>query len=228
MGTKSSSWVSKATAVYHKDVVSEFRTRYSVNAVVLFAVTTLTAVSLSVGGFGVADRKLLAALLWIILFFSAMSGLSRAFVREEEGRTASALRLSAAPISIYLGKLVFNLTLLLGLEIVVVPLFVVLMHVEMGNWAALLLVLAFGSIGLSAAATIVAAIVSKANAKGALFAVLSFPIMAPLLVLAITGTAEALGGASVARSLPVLRSLVSYAGVMITASIMLFEFVWED
>ncbi|MDO8589003.1 MAG: heme exporter protein CcmB [Armatimonadota bacterium] len=228
MGTKSSSLASKAIAVYRKDIVSEFRTRYAVNAVALFAVTTLIAVSMSVGGFGVTDKNLLSALLWVILFFSAMSGLSRVFVREEESRTASALRLSADPIAIYIGKLAFNLTLLLALEIIVVPMFVVMMNAGVRNWTFFWLILLFGSVGLSAAATIVAAIVSKANAKGALFAVLSFPILAPLLVTAISASSAAMGGGAFADCWRYLRVLVSYAGVMITASVLLFEFIWED
>jgi len=228
MGTRSSNWASKALAVYRKDIVSEFRTRYAVSAVGLFAITTLVAVSISVGGFGVRDKNLLSALLWIILFFSAMSGLSRTFVREEESRTADALRLSTDPIAVYGGKLAFNLTLLLALEVIVVPLFVVMMNVDVRNWALFALVLLFGSIGLSAAATIVAAIVSKANAKGALFAVLSFPILVPLLITAIPGSSAALGGGPLAKGLPHLRVLVAYAGAMITASVLLFEFIWED
>lgn len=228
MAIKSSTWASRAAAVYHKDIVSEFRGRYAINAIGLFAVTTLVAVSIAVGGFGVRDAKLLAALLWIILFFSAMSGLARAFVREEEGRTAAALRLSAEPTAIYLGKLFFNLSLLLAIEVLVIPLFIVLLNAKIGNWALFAPVLVIGSIGLSAASTIVAAIVSKANAKGALFAVLSFPILAPLIVTAVSGSSAALKGDSLASGLPYLRILVSYAGVMITASIMLFEFIWED
>jgi heme exporter protein B len=228
MAIKSSTWVSRATAVYRKDIVSEFRTRYAINAVALFAITTLVAVSMSVGAYGVRDKNLLSALLWVILFFSAMSGLSRTFVREEESHTAAALRLSADPISIYLGKLAFNLTLLLSLEIVVIPMFVMMMNAEVGNWPLFALVLLFGSVGLSAAATIVAAIVSKANAKGALFAVLSFPILAPLLVTAIPGSSAGMSGEALSKGWPYLRILVSYAGVMITASMLVFEFIWED
>ena len=228
MATKSSTWVSRAAAVYRKDILSEFRVRYAVNAIALFAVTTLVAVSFSIGAFGVTDRNLLSALLWIILFFSAMSGLSRTFVREEEGRTGSALRLAAEPVAVYLGKLTFNLTLLVALEIVVVPLFIVSMDVQVKNPAFLLLVLAFGSIGLSAAATIVAAIVAKANAKGALFAVLSFPILAPLLALAIQGTSAAMKGSPLYAGAPYVRALAAYAGVLITTSVMIFEFVWEE
>jgi heme exporter protein B len=223
-----STLVSKAVAVYRKDIVSEFRTRYAINAIALFAVTTLIAVSYSVGGFGVQDKNLLSALLWVILFFSAMSGLSRTFVREEEGHTASALRLTAEPVAVYLGKLAFNLSLLLALACVVVPLFVVMMNAQVGNWTLFLLVLFLGSVGLSASATIVAAIVSKANAKGALFAVLSFPILAPLLITAIHGTSAALKGDPLSAGWADLRVLVSYAGIMITVSVMLFEFIWED
>jgi heme exporter protein B len=97
-----------------------------------------------------------------------------------------------------------------------------------GNWPLFVLMLLFGSIGLSAASTIVAAIVSKANAKGALFAVLAFPILSPLLVVAIPGSAAAMSGADFSKGFPFLRILVSYAGVMITASVLLFEFIWED
>lgn len=225
---KSSTWVSRAAAVYRKDVISEFRTRYAINAVALFAITTLVAVSMSVGAFGVRDKNLLSALLWVILFFSSMSGLSRTFVREEESHTAAALRLSADPISIYLGKLAFNLSLLIALEIIVIPMFVLMMNVEIANWLLFVLVLLSGSIGLSASATIVAAIVSKANAKGALFAVLSFPILAPLLITAIPASGAGLSGVALSKGWPYLRILISYAGVMITASVLVFEYIWEE
>lgn len=227
MAIRSSIWVYKALAVFQKDVVSEFRTRYAINAVALFAVTTLIAVSMAVGGFGVRDAKLLSALLWVILFFSSMSGLSRAFVREEEGRTAIALRLSVDPVVVYAGKLVFNLALLLALEVVIVPLFIVMMNVSVHNWTLFVLTLVLGSIGLSAAATIVAAIVSKANAKGALFAVLSFPLLAPLLVTAIPASSAAMSEAAAANRGSLL-TLLAYAGAVITASVLLFEFIWEE
>ena len=74
----------------------------------MFAVTTLIAVSFSIGSFriGEAERPFLyAVLLWIILVFSALSGLSRSFVKEEEAGTMDVLKLSARPQSVFLGKL---------------------------------------------------------------------------------------------------------------------------
>lgn len=227
MATRSYGWVSEVSAVWRKDLRAEFRTKYAINALIMFAVTTLTVVSFSIGPYAIA-REVMAALLWIILFFSAMSGLSRAFIHEEETRTVNALRLSARPSVVLVGKLAFNISLLIMLEAVVVPLFLILMNLQIGNYSLFLLVLGLGTMGLAGATTIIAAIIAKASSKGALFAVLSFPILLPLLVMAINGTKLAINGAPVAEGLPEVRMLISYTVVMVTASLMLFEFVWNE
>lgn len=214
-------------AVLDKDIRSEFRTKYALNAILLFAVTTLTVVSFAIGQFGLTP-EILAALYWIIIFFSAMSGLSRAFVREEEAGTVHALRLAAQPVVVYGGKLAFNIILMGVLEVVVFPLFVVMMGLRVGNAALFFAVLALGSLGLACLATIIAAIVAKANVKGALFTILSFPPLLPLLITCIRGTRLALEGASLGSAMPEVRLLISYAVVIVTASIMLFDFVWSD
>ncbi len=216
-----------AYAVLDKDLRCEFRTKYALNAILLFAVTTLTVVSFSVGQFGLAP-EIHAALYWIIIFFSAMSGLARAFVREEEAGTVHALRLAASPTVVYLGKLAFNVILMAILEIVVFPLFVIMMGLRVENYALFLAVLVLGSAGLASLATIIAAIVAKANVKGALFTILSFPPLLPLLITCIRGTRLALEGADMAAAAPELRLLIAYSVVMVTASLMLFEFVWND
>jgi hypothetical protein len=56
----------------------------------------------------------LPVLLWLILLFAAAAGLPRGFVHEEETHTATALRLAARPSAVFAGKLLYNLTLLLG------------------------------------------------------------------------------------------------------------------
>lgn len=216
----------RAFAVLAKDVKSEFRTRYAVNAILLFAVMTLVAVSFSVGGVGL-DRTVQASLLWIIIYFSAMSGLSRAFVHEEDAKTAMALRLAAPPGAVFGGKLLFNYVLLSALELVIVPLFVGMMNVHVSGWPLFLAILLMGSAGLAVSSTMVAAIVSRANARGALFAVLAFPLILPLLITAIRGTQVALAAAAFAAGTPELKLLVSYTGVEFVISLLIFRFVWE-
>lgn len=217
----------RAFAIFEKDVICEFRTRYAVNAILLFAVTTLAAVSFSIGGVEVSPA-VQASLLWIIIYFSALSGLSRAFVKEEESKTASTLRLTAAPGAVFGGKLLFNLLLLISLELVTVPLFVGMMGLQVKGWPLLVAVMGIGSAGLAVSATIVAAIVSKANAKGALFAVLSFPILLPVLIGGICGTKAAFSSALFTAGIDDVRLLISYTGVMFVVSLLVFRFTWED
>ena len=100
-----------AWLIFQKDIRQEFKTRYSINAIFLFALVTLIAVSFSIGTYN-ASADIKSALLWIIIFFSAMSGLSHIFVREEEKHTADTLKLVAQPTGVFLGKFLFNLFLL--------------------------------------------------------------------------------------------------------------------
>src|SRR5437667_3614246 len=104
------SWWNEARAVLVKDLRSELRTRAAVATILLFALSTLVIVAFMVptegpgltqvvnpefvtSGGGKAllpfidavgttreRAALLSALLWILLFFSAMVGLPRAFV----------------------------------------------------------------------------------------------------------------------------------------------------
>ena len=100
------------------------------------------------------------------------------------------------------------------------------MNISVGNFFAFFVILLFGSIGVTSVETIIAAIISRASAKGALFAVLSFPITLPVLVSAIQGTSLALNGESTLNCLSEIQVLFSFTVVILTASILLFEFVW--
>lgn len=227
MGTKSSTWTSRVLALFLKDFKSELRTRYSLNALVMFAVITLTVVSFSIGMFSLST-KVKSSLFWIVIFFSAMSGLAQVFIKEEEAKTSSLLKLVASSESIFAGKLFYNLVLLLFLEIIIVPLFIIMLGFSILNFWLFLCVLVLGSLGLVCSTTIIAAIVAKASVKGALFAVLSFPILLPLLITVISGTNLAAEGASFSQGLRDLQILFSYAVVMFVASFLLFDFVWEE
>jgi len=222
---------SETLAVLAKELRAELRSRVALNAVGLFALTTLVAVAYQIGPYRIhaEDRPhLLAALLWIILFFAALSGLARVFVKEEDAHTAKTLRLAARPHAVFGGKLLFNLLLLLALEAIVVPLYLALMAYSVAGVLSLLAVLVAGSVALATTSTLVAAIISRTTGSGTLFAVLSVPIALPLLVVLIQGTRAAAASVELAAVLPALRAIVSLAGVQLVASIYLFPVVWHD
>ena len=227
MQRNTSSWASEAAAVFVKEWRCEFRTRYALNTLALFAFTTLVVVSFSLGPMGVARSQgtaVLPVLLWIILLFSVAAGLPRAFVQEEETHTATALRLAATPSALFCGKLLYGLTLVFALEALVTPAYLVMTSLEVASPWLLAGVLAAGGYGLAAGSTLVAAMIAQARSKGTLFSVLSFPVLLPLLVLTVELTRGAAAGDPAGVSLPVL---LLYDGSVTVAGLMLFPVVWN-
>lgn len=227
MPSGTSSWASKVLALLAKDLRAEFRTRYALSAVFLFALTTLAAVSFSLGAGGL-PAAYLAVLFWIILFFSALSGLAQSFIKEAETKTAVTLQLATSEDVVYFGKWGFNLLLLLGLEVFLVPLFLVLLNVEVYQWWMFIIVIFLGSVGLVSSTTLIASVVAVAGVRGALFSVLSLPILLPLLVPLVQVTEKCLTPGVMTLGTAELRILAAYAGIALTGGWLLFPFVWRE
>ncbi|HTK83377.1 MAG TPA: heme exporter protein CcmB [Bacteroidota bacterium] len=211
-----------------KEFQSELRTRYALNALLMFVVTTLSIVLFSVGSENVST-DVLSGILWIIIFFSSMSGLSRTFVSEEERGTTMTLQLLAPPLVVFFGKLVFNIVLLFILNVVAIGLYMLLIGgFAVKSYGIFCLTIGLGTIGLASASTLIAAIISKANTKGTLYPVLSFPIMLPLLLTVITATRRSVEGAVFSEAIGEFQVLFSYIVVMLAVSYIVFDYIWRD
>jgi heme exporter protein B len=223
-----SSALRSTAAILKKDFASELRTRYAVNALIMFVVTTLSIILFALGGESVSS-DILAGLLWIVIFFAAMSGLSRTFVSEEERGTTMTLQLLARPSSVYFGKLGFNIVLILSLSALIVILyFIFISNFVIRSFDIFITTLVLGGIGLASASTVIAAIIAKANTRGTLYPVLSFPILLPLLMAVIHATKLSMDGMPFGEAMGEFQLLISYSVVVITASYLLFEFIWKD
>lgn len=218
----------RAWAICAKDAAQELRRRIAIASVLFFAATALTLVSFAVGPFGLpAENRdgIFSALLWIILFFSAATGLPRAFVREEETGTALALRkVTSGPI-VLAGKTIFNFFLFISIAAATVPGLSLLLEWRVGSPAALIAILLAGGYGLSAVSTFLSALVARASQKGVLFVVISFPLLLPLLLSAIAATVEASRGAFAGTP---LRVILAYDGAATCAAYLLAGVAWED
>lgn len=175
------------------------------------------------------DRPIiLSAWLWILLFFASMSGLARTFIKEEETQTAIPLMLASQPEGVFLGKWLFNGILLGAMAFVLIPLYVVLMEYFVETWYYFLMIVLLGCVGLTTGTTLLGAIVAKATTKGTLFSILSFPVVLPLLLVAIQGTQVASQAQRITPLLPFFQGLIGYIGAMLGVSLLLFRWVWLD
>lgn len=226
MWSRISSWLAETGAIFGKEWRLELRTRYALNTVGLFAFTTLVVVSMSLGPVGATEEAwpFLPVLLWLILLFAASAGLPRTFVHEEEVGTAMALRLTADPSSLFCGKALYNLILILALELLITPLYVAMLQMPVAHPRHLALTLLAGGYGLAIGSTLIAAMVAQARARGPLFAVLAFPILLPLLKLAVQATTGAVLDEPTSA---ILSLLLLYDGTLTIAGLMLFPAIWN-
>ncbi len=214
--------------VFVKDMKSELRTRYALNALVMFVVITLSMILFSFGNETVPSF-ILSGLLWIIIFFASMSGLSRTFVSEEERGTVLTLQLLTGSSSVFYGKLLLNILLSLTINTLTVALYLLFINnFIIQTWSIFFMIMVLGSLGLATGSTIVAAIVAKANTKGTLYPVLAFPILLPLLIAVISGTQMAVEGESFASAGGLLQFLISYITVFTVLPYLLFDFIWKE
>lgn len=218
----------KELALFKKDFKSELRTRYAVNSLFMFIIVAVSVIFFSAGQERI-NENLTAGLFWVVVFFSAMSGLSRAFVSEEERGTNLTLQLIASPSTVFTGKLIFNLVLVFAMNIVIYILYsVVIDSFAFKNIALFIISFILGNVGLAVTSTIIAAIISKAGAKGTLYPVLSFPVLLPLILTSVQLTIFSMDGGGFGDAAVELLILLCYDVVMFSVSYMLFDFIWKD
>jgi heme exporter protein B len=218
----------QTSAVFRKEIHSEFKTRYALNAVIMFVLTTVSMVVFSTFGEKMTNG-LASSILWIILFFSSMTGIAKSFVSEEERGTVLLLQLTTSSTAVFFGKLLFNCLLTVVLFCFAVGLFFLFIsHIEILHHGIFWSIVVLGSIATASATTIISAIISKANTKNALFPVLSFPLLLPLILSGVEVMYQAFLGVDFSQAQNSLQIIVAYTVVIVTVSYLLFDFVWKE
>lgn len=221
-------WFYGTLAVFEKDLRIELRSRYAINLLLMFVLSSLLLVLFGIGQEPVSPR-VQSALLWIVVLFSAAVGLGRAFISEEERGTVLLLQLNTRPSTVLAGKLLFNLMLTLVMNLVALAAFLLLLGVKVRLPGLLVVTLLLGAIGLSGCATFLGAVIARTAGRGPLLPVLLFPILIPLLLSVVSATRTAMigmGGWNVASD--ELLTLIGFDGTVLTAATLLFDYVWKE
>ena len=173
-----------------------------------------------------------AGLLWIAIAFAGTLALGRAFERERQAETLRALLMApAARPAVYLGKLLGIVALLVGVEAVLVPLVALLFEARamLAYPVWLAGILAAGTIGFASVGTLFAAMLIRARTRDVLLPVLLYPVIVPVMIAAVRGTAVLLQpefDAQVAAFW--LALLATFDVVFVTLALWTFEPVMTD
>lgn len=219
----------KIFSVFKKEIRSEFKTKSSLSATLLFIITTVIIVSFIVAQTDF-DPSLYSGLIWLILFFSSMISQIRTFLSEEEKKTNILLMIYSNSTSVYFGKLIYNIALGALTNIAAVLILILFnSNIVFASSFDFWMTIVIGSFGLSSGATIVSAIISKAGSKNALFPVLSFPVLLPIILTGLDALKSTMSiDASITDITDNLIFITGFSGAIITVSYLLFDFVWED
>jgi heme exporter protein CcmB len=180
-----------AWLIARKDFLVESRSRELVYSALFFAVSCLLIFSFAFVIEGEPVENSAAGILWVAVGFSGTLALGRTFERERQAETLRALLLAPVERSaVYLGKFLGVLTLLVGIELVLVPLVAFLFGAPLGRAPVLLLALLLsGTVGFVAVGTLFAAMLGRATSRDVLLPVVLYPISLPALVGGMQGTA---------------------------------------
>ena len=165
-------------ALARKDLLLELRARETLPAMVLFVLATLVAFRFALPSD--ASERASIGLLWVAILFTALLGITRAFIPEREQRVLDGLVLSPVDRSaIWLGKVVATLAFLGAAELVALPAFA--LFFDSLSWSTVAAV-ALADIGICAVGAILAAMAAAGRARELLFPVLFLPLSIPILV----------------------------------------------
>ncbi|TAE17462.1 MAG: ABC transporter permease [Bacteroidetes bacterium] len=212
----------------YKELVLEWRERYALNGILLYVVSTVMVCYLS---FSVKQSALNPptwnALFWIIMLFSATNAVAKSFQQERRGRLLYYYTL-ASPEAIILSKIIYNTLLLSLLSGITLVVYSVLLDNPVQDLRLFSVGLLLGSAGLAGTLTLVAGIASKVENNATLMAVLSFPIVLPLLLMLIKLSRNALDGLDNTISYDEIGVLFSLNVMVITLSYLLFPYLWRS
>lgn len=216
------------TVLIKKELTLEWRQKYALNGILLYVVSAVFITYLSVG----AKQGNLAvptwnALYWIIILFSAVNAVAKSFVQEHQGRQLYYYMI-ASPEAIILSKIIYNSLLTLVLALLGYLVFSIILGNPVADQGMFLLNLVLGALGFSACLTMVSGIASKASNNATLMAILSFPVIIPILLMAISISKNAIDGLDPSVSVDKLISLMAINAIVSVTAYILFPYLWRS
>lgn len=218
--------------LFKKEVVLEWRSKYAFNGVLLYVVSTVficyISFNLNPGFTGSAGYPVVwNVLFWIIMLFASVNAIAKSFMQESKSRLLYYYSI-ASPQAIILSKTIYNILLMSLISILALLVYLLFFKNTIGDPLYYFLAVLFGSLSFSTVFTMISAIASKAGNNGTLMAVLSFPVIIPVILLLIRLSKNAMDGIDRSLSYGNMGVLLAINAIVITTSLILFPYLWRD
>jgi heme exporter protein B len=215
-------------AVAWKDLAAEFRSRELFTAMLVFALLVIIIFNFALELDISTRRSVTSGVLWATFAFAGTLGLNRSMSIEKDQGSLDGLLLAPVDRSaIYFGKVISNLTFMLIVEAIVLPVYSFLYGVNLLQ-PGLMLILLLGSIGYIVVGTLLAAMAVQSRTRDVMLPILLFPVVIPVLIAAVKASEGFLSGGGVAAIVPWLNLLIVYDVIFTSLAFMVFDYVVEE
>jgi len=209
-----------------KEMRLEWRSKYALNGVLLYVVSTVFVCYMSF--ISMPEKLTWNALFWIIMLFASINAVAKSFLQESRGRHLYMYTL-VSPVALIMAKTIYNSLLMIGLTLVALLFYCLVFDPPKDiDFLMYFFAVILGSLSFATIFTMVSAIASKAGNGGMLMAILSFPIIIPVLIVLIKLAKNAIDGLDRSVSLDDIGLLVVINIMVMTASLILFPYLWRD
>ncbi len=209
----------------HKEIVLEWRQRYAVSGIVLYVVSMVFVVYIASAK---PTPPVWNTLLWLIVLFASINAVVKSFVRESGARQLYYYQL-AHPAVLVLAKIVYNALLLVVLSGLALVAFALVTDCPVQRWPLFGGTLVLGAWSFSIAFTFISAIAAKADNSATLVAILSFPVVLPILLTLLRLSAAAFAPLELSMNpWPDIRNLLAIDAILLALVFVLFPYIWRD
>ncbi len=218
-----------ALALLWKDLVSEWRSRDRIVAMVVFSLLVVVVFQFAWPPMQPPEMVRFApGVLWVTYLFAAVIGLGRTFAMELENDAMTALALAPGTRGfLFLGKAAATWVLITGVQGMTAVVFALFFRVDLWVGAGgLVIVVGLANVAICSVGTLLSAMSVRSRFRDVLLPVLLIPTLIPVLAAAVRATEESLEAGW--PGLATLQPLIVIGGVYAILSFLLFDYVLDE
>jgi heme exporter protein B len=220
--------LSNIKILLYKEFVLELRRKSVISGIALYLVSLIFICYLT---FSLRRNSIneatWSALFWLTILFSVVNTVAKSFIGEKKGVAIYYYSVSSPQVTI-ISKIIYNTILCFVLSLAGYVLFQIFIDSPVHDQMLFVGTLLLTSAGFSGSLTLISGIASRANNSNILMAVLSFPILIGILLMAIRITKNVLDGIERAASYDELLNLLAINGILLVLAYVLFPYVWRS
>jgi heme exporter protein B len=202
----------------------EWKNKFNIMASLLFIFSAALIAYLSLPSL---DSQHFSAVFWIVVIFTTLQGISKAFLQMRKQHYLFWHQLYTAQ-NFLAARLIQSCILMLVYTLMALFLFNLFFEIQLHTWTAFTISCILTGIGISSIFTISSSIASKTEQPGVLMPVLSFPILLPIILVGSKAGAKSLQDLEVNVIFADWGILLCIDTLIVLMGIFLIKFIWKD